>query len=104
MDEPFPSYAHAYLNEICDRLERGDRTPAEKARAVIALWKRQPRVNPKLWQAWERLLEGPAAAIRASVLAEGEAAQELRHSHPFAGIFTNLERAALRRRYPGLSH
>ncbi len=99
-----PSYRHAYLAEIFDRLEAGDTGIKAKAHALMALWKAQPEMNPWLWQTWERLLERPVAEMRAAVLAETQDGDMLRHAMPFAGILSNRERAELRRRYPGLTH
>lgn len=98
------SYRHAYLSEIFDRLEAGDLSIKAKAQKLIALWKRQAGLNPKLWQAWENLLEKPVADMRAIVLAETQDGEVLRHSMPFAGVLKNCERTQLRRQYPGLTH
>ncbi len=75
-----PSYRHAYLAEIFDRLEAGDTGIKAKVHALMALWKAQPEMNPWLWQTWERLLERPVAEMRAAVLADTQDGDMLRHA------------------------
>ena len=95
---------HAYLAEIFDRLESRDGCERArilaKARALVGLWRRAPETPPFLIETWERLLDAPIVEMRRRVLADDEEGRELRHSMPFAGILTNLERAALFKAYP----
>jgi hypothetical protein len=99
-----PTRDHAYLAEIFDRLESSDaRERARllaKAHALVGLWRRAPETPPFLIETWGRLLAGSIAEMRRCALADDEEGRELRHSMPFAGILTNLERAALYKAYP----
>jgi hypothetical protein len=99
-----PTRDHAYLAEIFDRLEAGDEAERARilasARALIGLWRRAPETPPFLTETWERLLAAPIAEMRRCALADDDEGRELRHSMPFAGILTNLERAALFKAYP----
>jgi len=95
---------HAYLAEIFDRLESSDEYERArllaKAHALVGLWRRAPETPPFLIETWERLLAAPIAEMRRCALADDEEGRELRHSMPFAGILTHLERAALFKAYP----
>jgi hypothetical protein len=95
---------HAYLAEIFDRLESSDECERArllaKAHALVGLWRRAPETPPFLIETWERLLAAPVAEMRRCALADDEEGRELRHSMPFAGILTHLERAALFKAYP----
>ena len=49
---------------------------------------------------WETLLSRPWPEIRAIFLDQSDESRRLRRSHPFTGIVTDAERAAIRDRYP----
>ena len=99
-----PSQRHAYLAEICDRLEHG--TPdvrdalVAKAHRLIAKWESSGRLRPWYKTTWLRLLSGPVSEMRAAIMADDEQGRELRHFQPFAGILTDAEIAELMRNYP----
>ena len=103
-ERDYPSFRHAYLAEIFNRLESGDDGIKLQARALMQLWRQQTGMNPWYWETWERLLEGPVDAMRTIVMAENENGEMLRHSFPFTGILSNRERSELRRKYPGVTH
>jgi hypothetical protein len=70
---------------IAERI-RADPGLLEKPRARVAEWQRSCTMNPKYPKAWAELLAGPVERLIEVLLDPGEAATELRHVSPFAGI------------------
>jgi len=55
-------------------------------RKRVAEWQRTCTKNPKYPQAWNELLNGPLGRLLEMLVDPGEAATELRHVSPFAGM------------------
>lgn len=70
---------------IAERI-RADPGLLEKPRARVAEWQRSRTMNPRYARAWAELLDGPLDELIGVLLDPGEAATELRHVSPFAGI------------------
>jgi hypothetical protein len=89
----------AYLARVIQLLD-SDRGPEIRARAAAVLdkWEDVAGIDPRHAARWRKLLAQEPAAIEAAVMAEGDAAEELRHCMPFAGILSNRERSSLRAR------
>jgi hypothetical protein len=63
-----------------------DRSLLAKPRRRVAEWRQARTMNPKYPEAWSALLDGPIEKLVEVLLDPGEAATELRHVSPFAGI------------------
>ena len=98
-ERDFPSWRHAYLSLMCDRIQAGDVAVRARALAVMDLWREQPDMDRWLLETWSRLLDAPVENMRTAVLENSDSGDRLRHSFPFAGILGNRERMELRRRY-----
>lgn len=55
-------------------------------RKRVAEWQRTCTMNPKYPRAWSELLNGPIERLLEMLVDPSEAATELRHVSPFAGI------------------
>ena len=74
------------IHELIAERIRADPGLLEKPRARVAEWQRSCTMNPKYPRAWAELLGGPLDKLIEVLLDPGEAATELRHVSPFAGI------------------
>jgi len=70
---------------IAERI-RADPSLLDRARARVTEWQRSCTMNPKYPSAWAALLDGSVEKLIEVLLDPGEAATELRHVSPFAGI------------------
>ena len=70
---------------VAERI-RADPSLLEIPRKRVAEWQRTCTMNPKYPQAWSELLSGPIERLLAVLVDTGEAAIELRHVSPFAGL------------------
>ena len=89
----------AYLTRILQLLDSNDGPQVRaKAAALIDTWENAAGIDPRYSERWRVLLTQDTAAIRDAVMADTDAAAELRHCMPFAGLLSNRERAELRAR------
>ncbi len=89
----------AYLLEIARRIaEPEGHLVVSRARAVIEKWAASDGVLPRYVSGWRQILNGGAEAVRKLATSDTDEARELQHCMPFAGILTNKERQALRKK------
>lgn len=70
---------------VAERI-RADPRVLDVPRTRVAEWQRTCTMNPKYPQAWSELLNGPVERLLEMLVDPSEAATELRHVSPFAGI------------------
>src|ERR1043166_2437008 len=70
---------------VAERI-RADPGVLDVARKRVAEWQRTPTMNPKHPMAWSQLLSGPIDRLLEVLVSPSEAATELRHVSPFAGV------------------
>jgi hypothetical protein len=64
---------------------------------VLFRWREQGRIDECYAERWERLLCEPIPEIRRALVDEGQEAEDLRQSSPFAGILSEPERRRILR-------
>ncbi len=64
----------------------------EEARHVLFRWREQGRIDDRYADRWEQLFERPLPEIRRALVEEGQEADDLRQSSPFAGVLSEPER------------
>jgi hypothetical protein len=81
-----------YHRAVAERLD-----DALIADALVRLrrWREQGRIHPRYADAWEELLRGPRARLKAALRADDEQAAALRQSSPLAGALDEHERRVL---------
>ncbi len=79
----------AYHQAVASRLRR---PMVEEARHVLLRWREQGRIDKRYADRWEELLERPLSEIRRALVQEGQEADDLRQSSPFAGVLSEPER------------
>ncbi len=93
------SYHDAYLEEVLSRLSgAAGAVIVARATALTRKWELVPGTDPYFGRRWRELLAQSPQQIRNVVMADTDEARRLRHTMPFAGILTNVEKAELRRR------
>jgi hypothetical protein len=89
-----------YLLEIAQRLRGpGAGLIIARASAVIDKWETTVGVHPRYIAGWRRILREGAGAVESLAGSRTPEALELQHCMPFAGILSNRERFALRRKH-----
>lgn len=86
------------LHEIVAR--RLDEQEVAEARAQLARWRAESRIDPIYAEAWDDLLALPLPALRQALVAPGSQADDLRQNSPFAGALSEAERRAIVARVP----
>jgi hypothetical protein len=84
----------AYHRAVARRLSR---SRVAEARHVLFRWREQGRIDECYAERWERLLCEPIPEIRRALVDEGQEAEDLRQSSPFAGILSEPERRRILR-------
>lgn len=79
----------AYHHAVASRLRR---PMVEEARHVLFRWREQGRIDDRYADRWEQLFERPLPEIRRALVEEGQEADDLRQSSPFAGVLSEPER------------
>jgi hypothetical protein len=79
----------AYHQAVASRLRR---PMVEEARHVLLRWREQGRIDERYADRWEDLLERSLPEVRRALVEEGQAADDLRQSSPFAGMLSEPER------------
>jgi hypothetical protein len=79
---------------VAERI-RADPSLLDLARKRVAEWQRTCTMNPKYPEAWSVLLSGPIERLLELLVDPGEAATELRHVSPFAGIVDMATRESI---------
>jgi hypothetical protein len=74
------------IHELVAEKVRADPRVLDAARKRVAEWRRTCTMNPKYPEAWSDLLNGPVERLLQVLVDPGEAATELRHVSPFAGV------------------
>lgn len=69
---------------IADAIER-DPAIVERALERVRTWRQTGLAHPFYVESWERLLAGPSAELRRTLLDPSEEARALRQMTPFAG-------------------
>jgi hypothetical protein len=84
----------AFHQAVASRLRR---PMVEEARHVLFRWREQERIDERYAERWEQLLERPLPEIRRALVQEGQEADDLRQSSPFAGMLSEPERRRIMR-------
>jgi hypothetical protein len=79
----------AYHSAVASRL---DRQMLDEARHVLRRWRQQDRIDPRYAARWEAVLDQSLPEVRATLLDESTAGDDLRQSSPFAGLLSEPER------------
>lgn len=79
----------AYHSAVASRL---DRQILDEARHVLRRWRRQDRIDSRYAARWEAVLDQSLPDVRAILLDESTAADDLRQNSPFAGLLSEPER------------
>jgi len=74
------------IHELVAERIRADSSVLDVPRKRVAEWQRTCTMNPKYPKAWSELLNGPIGPLLDLLVDPGEAATELRHVSPFAGL------------------
>lgn len=84
---------------IAGRLHVDPQAVLDFARGNITRWKQDfaPGSTPPWLVQWEQLLSGPRGDLVAALIADTEAAAQLRTSSPFVGLLTYPERLEILR-------
>lgn len=84
--------ALAYHAALAPRLTRA---MVAEARHRIDRWDATGRLDRRLADRWREILARPLTEVRAAIAADGEQAEDLRQSSPFAGMLSEPERRRL---------
>jgi hypothetical protein len=79
----------AYHSAVASKL---DRRMLDEARHVLRRWRQQDRIDPRYAERWEAVLDKSLSEVRATLLDESTAGDDLRQSSPFAGLLSEPER------------
>ena len=79
----------AYHSAVASKL---DRQMLDEARHVLRRWRQQDRIDPRHAARWEAVLDQSLSEVRATLLNESTAGDDLRQNSPFAGLLSEPER------------
>jgi hypothetical protein len=79
----------AYHSAVASKL---DPQMLDEARHVLRRWRRQDRIDSRYAARWEAVLDQSLPDVRATLLDESTAGDDLRQNSPFAGLLSEPER------------